>query len=311
MSFLPFCWLVPHDPGPFPEPFSRTFDDYDKFKLWFNILTSIQDPENSEALKHIILTYKTIVNSSKEIFSINCVYAKQKCELHQRIRAEILPIIYDLREDYELSKAYSDKDEMIENVFARILIYAHLSGIEFREDFVKLIIPIFHVYYYGILQSQQIEFRLEIIEALVADSFVRFMTGPIFNHIKVFDPSYMESLLKQFISLIKSEHSYKVMTINQITPNSFALGWIRTIFMTEINFGEVIKIWDFLFTRMHQFTKSKKTENNGIHQFHLDILFLCAGCVRARENECTRVKPYQTLETLQDLDDVKADQIVF
>ena len=383
MTFLPFCWLVPGDPGPFPAPFKRTLGDLDRFKKWFSFLTSIKDPEKKDVIKAIVATYKTIQKNNKEIFSINCIEAKPKNPIHQRIRADILNIIYKLKRYHDIPLSTPKNDEIIENVIGRILIYSHLNGIEYHKGFCEIVLPIFHVYYYGVLQSEIIGYNMTLIEAIVADSFVRLMTNPIFNHLKVFPPSkFMKTLLYQLIEFIKPYSIYQMIINAKIEPQFFASRWIRTIFVKDLDFSESIKLWSYLFDKSSQIISSTRQTPSSLPQsplspltqssslqslppfspysiaqsipesplispslsqplsllssklssqsssqlittsssqndftsqtdiFHKNIVLLCVGCVLAREKACREVHTYEYLETIQDLDDISAEDII-
>lgn len=253
MTFLPFCWLVPDNPGPFPAPFNRTSGDFDRFKKWFSTLTSIKNPEKADAIDAIVLTYQNIKQNNEELFSINCIEARPKNSLHQRMRPNILNIVYKLKKYHDIPDSPPTNGDIIENVIGRILVYAHLNGIEYHKRFCELVLPIIHVYYYGVLQSEAIRYDMDLIEAMVADSFVRLMTNPVFYHLNVFPPSkFMNELLNKFIETIKPYSIYQMIMNANIKPSCFASRWIETIFVKDLDFSEVIKIWDYLFDKLSQ-----------------------------------------------------------
>ncbi|OHS95204.1 hypothetical protein TRFO_02144 [Tritrichomonas foetus] len=298
MTFLPACWLVPGDPGPFPAPFDRSYDDFNRFKAWFQTLTSVSDPK--KIIDQIVLTYNSIKGENIDLFDFNCIESNPTNPIHKKIRYDVLKSIHKLRKEYDLSVVGTRDDEKIENVIGRILIYASINEIEYRRGFCDLIMPIMHVYYYGILGSYDIDFDLPLVEALVADSFVRFMTGPIVNHIRVFtETKYVNDLSARFMDLLKPYPIYSIMTNDGIEPKFFLNKWINLVFIQELDFPEVIKIWDHLF------------ENCTPGYFHLKLISLAAGATLAKESKCKVLPSYQHLETIQAIEDLVAEEIIF
>ena len=333
MSFLPFCWLVPGDPGPFPAPFNRTFDDFERFKKWFTHLTSIKNPEKKDAIQAIVLTYETIKKENTEIFSINCIEVKPRTPLHQRMRVDILNTIYKIKKYHDLPLSPPINEDIIENIIGRILVYAHLNGIEYHKGFCELVLPIMHVYYYGVLQSEVLEYSMPFIEAIVADSFVRLMSSPLYNHYDIFPPSKsINSLLNQLIEYIKPYQIYQMIKNGKIEPQFFASRWIKTIFIQDIDFSEVIKIWDYLFEKSvlkisssQSLSLSQSSLNSSqkiypsssmqeishpFNKFHHNITLLCAACVLEREQACKELNAYEYLEKIQEIDDLTAETII-
>lgn len=180
------------------------------------------------------------------------------------MRVHILNIVRKLRIHYDLTHSTPTDNEMIENIIGRILIFAHLNHIEYHEYFCQLVLPIIHVYYYGVVQSTVIKYDLDLIEALVADSFVKLMSNPIFNHLSTFSSSkYIERLLSQTIEKIKPFSIYQMIS-NKIEPSLYASRWIKTIFVKDLDFAEAIKLWDYLFDKISSKNKSIQPSKSSV-----------------------------------------------
>ena len=295
--FLPACWLVPGDPGPFPIPFRRTHDDRKRFLKWFNAITSIKKPES--VCKELSITYNTIIDSNKELFSINCLETNTENPLHSEIRQDVIKTIHSLKTDYNLSFSPIGDNDIIENIISRILIYAHLNGINYKKGLCELVLPIIHVYFYGILNSEKLYFDMPTVESFTADSFVKFMTNPTINHIRFLQPlNEINELQEKIMNLIKPYSIYVIVKQNNIDIGFLLNRWIPDIFVFDMDFGEVVKVWDYIFSQCPP------------KDFHSVLLSLCAAILILFQSKCVKMKPKKIYEILLNIHEISANSII-
>lgn len=292
---LPACYLALNESGPFQPPFDRNVTDYERFVKWFTILVSPDNP--SKFLGPIVDTYRTMIELNEEAFDLSCFDHRFRIPLHQQIYDDIDPIIRDIRINYDLPTMEAYQKDEIYDVFSRILIYAHLNQIKYQKHFFSLLIPIFHVYYYGIMLADDMRFQLPNIEAYVAHSFVRFLSSPPFMYNNFFVEA---KIIAKTTAIIVKNEALSLMDHCKslgIDVQPFLIKWIQTLFVGELVFEEVIQIWEHIFNTI---------SDKRIEEIVSQLIF---GLFLDFEEYCLLYDEEDTLDAFNELDSVTAEDI--
>jgi hypothetical protein len=296
MAFgLSVCWLFPGEPGSFPEPFVPALTDVARFETWYRVLFSGQGPTP----EHLILTketYSFVRTSNANLFDFDCTQSEPLLPLHQRLRADVYEYFKDLISCYDIVTRSTDP-VMITNCFARILIFVDFSSIKYQRNFIGLIIPIFHVFFYGIWGSESIRYDFDTIESITASAFVRFLSAPPFTFLKLTsDSQQLSDFTTRF--LLQARNFQLFQAHGNISTLPFLRRWIRHLFSDELDLGDLIRVWDWI---LHSL--STKT-------FLDAVAAMCAAIAIEMRSECECGFSEELISVLEDLTKVPIDLVL-
>jgi hypothetical protein len=253
MSILSICWLVPKDPGPFPGAFEAKVGDYDRFVSWFTLLFSVKRFDD-EIVQHVVATYDCIRLSHAAMFNFD--FRKRECPtpLHKRVLVDVFRCLHFLRQESSLTTFAVEDDDLL-NTFGRILLYSCVNGIEYRVNLCDLLVPIFHVCYYGIWASPRksgLPFEMPAMEALTADAFVRFLSRPPIAYGTLFAPE--SDGLTKFVELLECKlEPFQLGQLGRdMCRSETFMSWTESMFSSEFDFEQTIMIWEWMFDNVRK-----------------------------------------------------------
>jgi hypothetical protein len=251
---LTVCWLVPDEPGPFPGAFEANVSDYDRFISWFTLLFSVKRIDRA-IIEHVVATYDCVRASHAATFNFD--FRKRECPtpLHKRVLTDVFHCLRLLRQESSLTLFAVEDDDLL-NIFGRMLLYSSVNLIEYRGALCDLLVPIFHVCYYGIWASPRksgLPFEMSAMEALTADAFVRFLSRPPIAYGTLF--ARESDNLTKFVELLESKlEPFQLGQIGRDMCRGEAfISWTESMFLGEFNFEQTIVIWEWMFDKVHRF----------------------------------------------------------
>ena len=257
-QYLDLCWLTIDDPGPYPKPFMYDEESKIRFQNWLRLLISMDNP--ILLYKPMVETYKHLKEQNKEHFSIDCSIMHLQNPLHRQIRDDLFEILSSMRNYYGFVVCGPDCKDMLLDILARILLYVHLLGNEYKKDLICLLIPLYHITYYGLVFWDEPISSLNSIESFTANLFYRFLNqSPIqfANPIKKFDlldnikaklgpKSRLAPFLTMNLVSLKSPLLAKTYDLTYIVLN-----WQKTAFFNCFSLKKLMNLLDWFLLRVH------------------------------------------------------------
>lgn len=295
------CWLCPEDSGPFPAPFIRKNDeDLERFTECLNTMYGTTDSVCCIETAHT--TYFAILDQSKELFDFDGRMMKPTNPLHKKLKGDLTRTVGKMRRDFNLPNMQTSPRDLAIDMLGRILIYADMNGIKYRQGFADILLVIVHIVFYGLLAFPETpellqkidapDARFQLVESFSADIFVKFMSVWPIRHMFHLPPTLtLESLCDAFMKRI-SDNSLEQWIKREAEmniPGGFLLRWIITLFTHDLPFEEVLKIWDWLF---------KKVRDNS---YITVLISLCAAVAMMKSKEVKDKAKSEIMHEMQNL----------
>jgi hypothetical protein len=245
---LSASWLAPDDIGPFEEPFRSYSEDFTRLQSWISLLYSGQSL-SADLLHLIVETYAHIQQTNEYFFDVRPSAISSNPFL-SLLEVDSRGLFSILRDECEISRPKTANDPAVD-AFVRIMLYCKLNQIESRAGMSELLFPIFHVCYYGLWAGRRrlgIEFAYEIVEALAADCFVRFLTRPPFGYFVVFEK---EKIGEKVVGVLEKKlEAFQVGYVaREVADSGVFRRWVQTLFVADLTAVQAIRFWEWMFVQ--------------------------------------------------------------
>ena len=269
----------------------QTYKKYIKEKLIKEIDT--KEYKSKEILEQILKdVYRTKIQLS--------FFFQPTNKLKNFSKEEILNIIQK-RKNWDFTKIedtyqYDNfENETHADVLTRILFtYSSIiKDISYHQGMNELLAPIYYCYSYDKLYIEEKEIDIE------ADSFWSFYY--LMNSIKTnFDSNqeglfFKSEILGKCLEIVDNK-IYMSLKNKNIQNELFCFRWFILLFSQEFEIGDVIRLWDLIFSH----------ENKNYFVF-----FICLGIIVLNKNIIINGEMADILQCFQDFNDILCDDLVF
>ena len=246
-----------------------------------------------------LLSFPNIEFCQQEIASLkNEYFAALESEPVSAIREKLSPQIAKdllrtlgvLRKAESLEELPPDNDPVFESL-SRILVFAGLRGVKYRQCFGELAIPIYHLCFCGIAGISNMPPDLPLVEAIAGQVFVRFMICPPFEHIKLFDNDFIKEKIKELSERLKRYEIGEIIERAGVDVGLFANKWMILVFMQDVHFVDVLIAWKGVIKRL-----ADPTEERNYFSILIDC---CESIAVSMTPKCRGKTSMQVLKTLQ------------
>ena len=275
-----FCWLVQKEiPVSEWSPFTVHRADVTIFQSLY--LLSFPNFEFCQQEIYALKSEYFAALESEEVVSL-------RERLCPRFEKDLLRTLGVLRTAEGLEK-HPDDDPVFE-CLSRILLFAELRGVEYRQCFAELAIPIYHMSFCGISGISSMPPDLQLVEAITAQLFIRFMICPPFDHIKLFDQSFIQEKIAELSERLKRYEIGEIIEKENVNVALFASKWMILVFMQDVHFADVLTVWKGVIKRL--------AEPNGDDYFSI-LIDCCESVAVSMTSKCRGKTSIQVLKTLQ------------
>ena len=239
----------------------------------------------------------------KDVYRTNTQFSFffQPTDKNKNFNKEEILNIYNKRKNWDFSnieevyKYDNFENETHTDVLKRILFtYSSiLQDVSYHQGMNEILAPIYYTFSYDKLYLEENE------EDIEADSFWSFYS--LLNGIKNnFEENqeglfYKSEILSECLKIV-DEDVYNKLLEKNIKCEFFCLRWFVVLFGQDFDMGDVIRIWDFVFSN----------ENKNYLLF-----YVCLAVINLRRNVIINGEMNEILQGFQNLRDLMCDDVIF
>ena len=239
----------------------------------------------------------------KDVYRTNTQFSFffQPTDKNKNFNKEEILNIYNKRKNWDFSnieevyKYDNFENETHTDVLKRILFtYSSiLQDVSYHQGMNEILAPIYYTFSYDKLYLEENE------EDIEADSFwsFYFLLNGIKNNFEENQEGlfYKSEILNECLKIV-DEDVYNKLLEKNIKCEFFCLRWFVVLFGQDFDMGDVIRIWDFVFS----------CENKNYLLF-----YVCLAVINLRRNVIINGEMNEILQGFQNLRDLMCDDVIF
>ena len=239
----------------------------------------------------------------KDVYRTNTQFSFffQPTDKNKNFNKEEILNIYNKRKNWDFSnieevyKYDNFENETHTDVLKRILFtYSSiLQDVSYHQGMNEILAPIYYTFSYDKLYLEENE------EDIEADSFwsFYFLLNGIKNNFEENQEGlfYKSEILNECLKIV-DEDVYNKLLEKNIKCEFFCLRWFVVLFGQDFDMGDVIRIWDFVFS----------SENKNYLLF-----YVCLAVINLRRNVIINGEMNEILQGFQNLRDLMCDDVIF
>ena len=239
----------------------------------------------------------------KDVYRTNTQFSFffQPTDKNKNFNKEEILNIYNKRKNWDFSnieevyKYDNFENETHTDVLKRILFtYSSiLQDVSYHQGMNEILAPIYYTFSYDKLYLEENE------EDIEADSFwsFYFLLNGIKNNFEENQEGlfYKSEILSECLKIV-DEDIYNKLLEKNIKCEFFCLRWFVVLFGQDFDMGDVIRIWDFVFS----------CENKNYLLF-----YVCLAVINLRRNVIINGEMNEILQGFQNLRDLMCDDVIF
>ena len=239
----------------------------------------------------------------KDVYRTNTQFSFffQPTDKNKNFNKEEILNIYNQRKNWDFSnieevyKYDNFENETHTDVLKRILFtYSSiLQDVSYHQGMNEILAPIYYTFSYDKLYLEENE------EDIEADSFwsFYFLLNGIKNNFEENQEGlfYKSEILSECLKIV-DEDVYNKLLEKNIKCEFFCLRWFVVLFGQDFDMGDVIRIWDFVFSN----------ENKNYLLF-----YVCLAVINLRRNVIINGEMNEILQGFQNLRDLMCDDVIF
>ena len=239
----------------------------------------------------------------KDVYRTNTQFSFffQPTDKNKNFNKEEILNIYNKRKNWDFSnieevyKYDNFENETHTDVLKRILFtYSSiLQDVSYHQGMNEILAPIYYTFSYDKLYLEENE------EDIEADSFwsFYFLLNGIKNNFEENQEGlfYKSEILNECVKIV-DEDIYNKLLEKNIKCEFFCLRWFVVLFGQDFDMGDVIRIWDFVFS----------CENKNYLLF-----YVCLAVINLRRNVIINGEMNEILQGFQNLRDLMCDDVIF
>ena len=239
----------------------------------------------------------------KDVYRTNTQFSFffQPTDKNKNFNKEEILNIYNKRKNWDFSnieevyKYDNFENETHTDVLKRILFtYSSiLQDVSYHQGMNEILAPIYYTFSYDKLYLEENE------EDIEADSFwsFYFLLNGIKNNFEENQEGlfYKSEILNECLKIV-DEDIYNKLLEKNIKCEFFCLRWFVVLFGQDFDMGDVIRIWDFVFSN----------ENKNYLLF-----YVCLAVINLRRNVIINGEMNEILQGFQNLRDLMCDDVIF
>ena len=239
----------------------------------------------------------------KDVYRTNTQFSFffQPTDKNKNFNKEEILNIYNKRKNWDFSnieevyKYDNFENETHTDVLKRILFtYSSiLQDVSYHQGMNEILAPIYYTFSYDKLYLEENE------EDIEADSFwsFYFLLNGIKNNFEENQEGlfYKSEILNECLKIV-DEDIYNKLLEKNIKCEFFCLRWFVVLFGQDFDMGDVIRIWDFVFSN----------ENKNYLLF-----YVCLAVINLRRNVIINGEMNEILQEFQNLRDLMCDDVIF
>ena len=239
----------------------------------------------------------------KDVYRTNTQFSFffQPTDKNKNFNKEEILNIYNKRKNWDFSnieevyKYDNFENETHTDVLKRILFtYSSiLQDVSYHQGMNEILAPIYYTFSYDKLYLEENE------EDIEADSFwsFYFLLNGIKNNFEENQEGlfYKSEILSECLKIV-DEDVYNKLLEKNIKCEFFCLRWFVVLFGQDFDMGDVIRIWDFVFS----------SENKNYLLF-----YVCLAVINLRRNVIINGEMNEILQGFQNLRDLMCDDVIF
>ena len=239
----------------------------------------------------------------KDVYRTNTQFSFffQPTDKNKTLNNEEILNIYNKRKNWDFSnieevyKYDNFENETHSDVLTRILFtYSSIiQDVSYHQGMNEILAPIYYSFSYDKLYLEEKE------EDIEADSFwsFYFLLHGIKNNFEEDQEGlfYKSEILNECLKIV-DENIYNKLIEKNVKCEFFCLRWFIVLFGQDFDMGDVLRIWDFVFS----------CENKN------ELLFyVCLSVIKLREDTIINGEMNDILQRFQNLRDLMCDDVVF
>ena len=239
----------------------------------------------------------------KDVYRTNTQFSFffQPTDKNKTLNNEEILNIYNKRKNWDFSnieevyKYDNFENETHSDVLTRILFtYSSIiQDVSYHQGMNEILAPIYYSFSYDKLYLEEKE------EDIEADSFwsFYFLLHGIKNNFEEDQEGlfYKSEILNECLKIV-DENIYNKLIEKNVKCEFFCLRWFIVLFGQDFDMGDVLRIWDFVFS----------CENKN------ELLFyVCLSVIKLREDTIIKGEMNDILQGFQNLRDLMCDDVVF
>ena len=239
----------------------------------------------------------------KDVYRTNTQFSFffQPTDKNKTLNNEEILNIYNKRKNWDFSnieevyKYDNFENETHSDVLTRILFtYSSIiQDVSYHQGMNEILAPIYYSFSYDKLYLEEKE------EDIEADSFwsFYFLLHGIKNNFEEDQEGlfYKSEILNECLKIV-DENIYNKLIEKNVKCEFFCLRWFIVLFGQDFDMGDVLRIWDFVFS----------CENKN------ELLFyVCLSVIKLREDNIINGEMNDILQGFQNLRDLMCDDVVF
>ena len=239
----------------------------------------------------------------KDVYRTNTQFSFffQPTDKNKNFNKEEILNIYNKRKNWDFSnieevyKYDNFENETHTDVLKRILFTYSciIQDVSYHQGMNEILAPIYYSFSYDKLYLEENE------EDIEADSFWSFylLLHGIKNNFEEDQEGllYKSDVLTECLKII-DEEIYNKLSEKNVKCEFFCLRWFIVLFGQEFDMGDVLRIWDFVFT----------CENKNYLLF-----YVCLAVITLRKNTIINGEMNEILQGFQNLRDLICDDVIF
>ena len=239
----------------------------------------------------------------KDVYRTNTQFSFffQPTDKNKNFNKEEILNIYNKRKNWDFSnieevyKYDNFENETHTDVLKRILFTYSciIQDVSYHQGMNEILAPIYYSFSYDKLYLEENE------EDIEADSFWSFylLLHGIKNNFEEDQEGllYKSDVLTECLKIV-DEEIYNKLSEKNVKCEFFCLRWFIVLFGQEFDMGDVLRIWDFVFT----------CENKNYLLF-----YVCLAVITLRKNTIINGEMNEILQGFQNLRDLICDDVIF
>ena len=288
---------LPLDISEWDSTLTKKRDEYKIYKKF------IKEKLEKELEKKEYTSKDILEQIIKDVYRTNTQFSFffQPTDKNKNFNKEEILNIYNKRKNWDFSnieevyKYDNFENETHTDVLKRILFtYSSiLQDVSYHQGMNEILAPIYYTFSYDKLYLEENE------EDIEADSFwsFYFLLNGIKNNFEENQEGlfYKSEILSECLKIV-DEDVYNKLLEKNIKCEFFCLRWFVVLFGQDFDMGDVIRIWDFVFSN----------ENKNYLLF-----YVCLAVINLRRNVIINGEMNEILQGFQNLRDLMCDDVIF
>ena len=288
---------LPLDISEWDSTLTKKRDEYKIYKKF------IKEKLEKELEKKEYTSKDILEQIIKDVYRTNTQFSFffQPTDKNKNFNKEEILNIYNKRKNWDFSnieevyKYDNFENETHTDVLKRILFtYSSiLQDVSYHQGMNEILAPIYYTFSYDKLYLEENE------EDIEADSFwsFYFLLNGIKNNFEENQEGlfYKSEILNECLKIV-DEDIYNKLLEKNIKCEFFCLRWFVVLFGQDFDMGDVIRIWDFVFS----------SENKNYLLF-----YVCLAVINLRRNVIINGEMNEILQGFQNLRDLMCDDVIF